>query len=126
MAHRSTTSTPNESPSLHPPQVRCEEALSMPPQPLERYLLCLGFFGFGAAVQFTPSIVLSSTLAASGGAPSSPRHVAHTASPALASSRMAGMRGSASSGLIVRRMRSLAGTVTMAQNSSGAGWPLIS
>lgn len=50
-------------------------------------LVGVGFFGSGAAVQFPPSIVLSRAFAASGVAPSSPSHVAHTASPPSASSR---------------------------------------
>ena len=77
-----------------------------------------GFFGSGAEVQFTPSIVLSSALADAGGAPSSPSHVAHASS-----SRIAGMRGSSSWGLTVRRIKSLAATVAITQNGSGAGWP---
>lgn len=36
------------------------------------------------------------------------------------------MRGSSSTGLIERRMSSLAGTIAMTQNSSGAGWLTIS
>lgn len=77
------------------------EPLALIPQPLGG----LGFFGSGAEVQFTPSIVFRRALASADVAPSSP-------SPP-SSSRIAGMRGSASSGLIVRRMRSLAGTVAM-------------
>jgi hypothetical protein len=66
----------------------------------------LGFFGSGAACQFTPSIVFSKAFAAAGVALSSPSHEGQASS-----SRIAGMRGSSSWDLIVRRMNSFAGTV---------------
>jgi len=72
----------------------------------------LGFFGSGAAVQFTPSMVFRTALAAAGVAPSSPSQVDHASS-----SRIAGMRGSSSWDLIVRRMSSFASTVTATQTN---------
>jgi len=81
----------------------------------------LGFFGSGAACQFTPCMVLSTALAVAGVASPSPSHVDQASS-----SRIAGMRGSSSWDLIVRRMSSLAGTVAMTQAGMGAGRSEIS
>ena len=61
-------------------------------------------------------MVLRTALAEAGVASSSPSHVCHASS-----SKIAGIRGSASKDLIERRMRSLAGTVTMTHTSNGAG-----
>src|SRR6188472_1615903 len=76
----------------------------------------LGFFGSGAACQFTPSIVLRMAFAARGDGMSSPSQFDHASS-----SRKAGMRGSSSRGLMVRRMSWFAGTVTMTHASIGTG-----
>ena len=73
---------------------------------LHQGLRGFGSFGSGAACQFTPSMVLSTALAVAGVASPSPSHVDQASSY-----RIAGMRGSSSWDLIVRRMSSLAGTV---------------
>src|SRR6266436_3484215 len=79
---------------------------SSPETALHQGLRGLGFFGSGAACQFAPSMVLSTALAVAGVTSPSPSHVDQASS-----SRIAGMRGSSSWDLIVRRMSSLAGTV---------------
>src|SRR5229473_8354290 len=89
---------------------------SSPEPALHQGLRGLGLFGSGAVRQFTPSMVLSTALAVAGVASPSPSHVDQASS-----SRIAGMRGSSSWDLIVRRMSSLAGTVAMTQASMGAG-----
>ena len=57
-------------------------------------------------------VITATALAEAGVASSSPSHACHASS-----SKIAGIRGSASKDLIVRRMRSLAGTVTMTHAS---------
>lgn len=78
----------------------------------------LGAFGSGNVCHFTPSTVLSRAFAATGSLPASPSQVAHTS---YYSASMAGMRGSSSSSLIMRRISSFAGTVTITHTQMGTG-----
>jgi hypothetical protein len=77
-------------------------------------------FGSGAACQFTPSMVLSTDLAIAGVASPSPSHVDQASS-----CRIAGLRGSPSWNLIVRRIDQVIET-DRTMLSTAADWTISS